>query len=189
MISPSDLTDAPKVVPATAFGRRFRSTTEARWAVFLTDLGVPWEYEQETYDLGQLGWYLPDFWLTREGWFLEVKPGRTQMLDQEYDKAKALHMTTGRPVLVANGYGLPGDHWFRGNEPGWIYDMFTFDQQDVSAGGGGAGHHFVICSCGRIGLSFHGYGTRCAGNPGHRADWDRLLAAYSAGASYRPDER
>jgi hypothetical protein len=41
-------------------GHRFRSRTEARWAVFLDTYGVRWEYEPESFSLGGVN-YLPDF--------------------------------------------------------------------------------------------------------------------------------
>lgn len=43
-------------------GFRFRSRTEARWAVFLDNLRCAWEYEKEGFELPP-GRYLPDFWL------------------------------------------------------------------------------------------------------------------------------
>lgn len=42
-------------------GYRFRSRLEARWAVFFDALGLSWEYEPEGFDLGEAGYYLPDF--------------------------------------------------------------------------------------------------------------------------------
>lgn len=42
-------------------GYRFRSRLEARWAVFLTSLHVPFEYEPEGFILDNGMWYLPDF--------------------------------------------------------------------------------------------------------------------------------
>lgn len=61
-------------------GYLFRSRTEARWAVFFDALGIAWEYEPEGYDLGEVGWYLPDFWLPlptveypNAGYFVEIK--------------------------------------------------------------------------------------------------------------------
>lgn len=58
-------------------GYRFRSRLEARWAVFFERMGLAWEYEPEGFDLGENGWYLPDFRvLTPQGkpiWY-EVKP-------------------------------------------------------------------------------------------------------------------
>lgn len=44
-------------------GYRFRSRLEARWAVFFETANVPYEYEKEGFDLGEAGWYLPDFWI------------------------------------------------------------------------------------------------------------------------------
>jgi hypothetical protein len=45
-------------------GRRFRSRTEARWAVFFDELKLRWAYEDEGYVLPETGCYLPDFKLT-----------------------------------------------------------------------------------------------------------------------------
>lgn len=39
---------------------RFRSRTEARWAVFFDVLGIAYRYEYEGFDLHGV-WYLPDF--------------------------------------------------------------------------------------------------------------------------------
>lgn len=51
---------APRAIETRAYGRRFRSRTEARCAVFLTEMGLQWEYEPEGYELPS-GRYLPDF--------------------------------------------------------------------------------------------------------------------------------
>lgn len=67
----------------------FRSRLEARWAVFFDALGIRWEYEKEGYDLGEAGWYLPDFWLPDLKMWIEVKP--TEHQDQKaQDKLSAL---------------------------------------------------------------------------------------------------
>jgi hypothetical protein len=51
-----------KVIETSYKGYRFRSRSEARWAVFFDALGYAWEYEPEGYDLGgSQGYYLPDF--------------------------------------------------------------------------------------------------------------------------------
>lgn len=63
-----------KPIETVYCGYRFRSRLEARWAVFFDALGVKWEYEPEGYDLGDAGWYLPDFWLPDYSAFIEVKP-------------------------------------------------------------------------------------------------------------------
>ena len=58
-------------------GYKFRSRTEARWAVFFEKLGYTWEYEPEGYVLGDGTYYLPDFRLstpcTSAPFFVEVK--------------------------------------------------------------------------------------------------------------------
>lgn len=54
-------------------GFRFRSRLEARWAVFFDAAEIEFEYEKEGFDLGYLGWYLPDFWLPQVRMWAEVK--------------------------------------------------------------------------------------------------------------------
>lgn len=66
-----------KAIETIYNGFRFRSRLEARWAVFFDALGIEYEYEKEGFDLGELGYYLPDFYINTEisntGWFVEVK--------------------------------------------------------------------------------------------------------------------
>lgn len=81
--------DGEWIIPAieTEYGGcRFRSRLEARWAVYMDTLGMPWEYERESYDLKgsaeligefpaeDLGWYLPDFYLPETDGWVEIKP-------------------------------------------------------------------------------------------------------------------
>lgn len=54
-------------------GCRFRSRTEARYALFFDALGIRWQYEVEGYET-PYGRYLPDFWLPDQEYSLEVKP-------------------------------------------------------------------------------------------------------------------
>lgn len=63
-----------KVIEVEYNGHKFRSRTEARWAVYFDSLPHPikWIYEPEGYDLDGT-WYLPDFWLPDLGVFAEVK--------------------------------------------------------------------------------------------------------------------
>lgn len=63
-----------KAIETKYKGYKFRSRLEARWAVFFDALGVQWEYEKEGYDLGDAGYYLPDFWLPETKSYLEIKP-------------------------------------------------------------------------------------------------------------------
>jgi len=80
---------------------RFRSRLEARWAVFFDALGIAWEYEKEGYDLGDAGWYLPDFWLPEQEVWVEVKGD--SLLSNEKHKAFLLADETGYSVLVVQG--------------------------------------------------------------------------------------
>jgi hypothetical protein len=55
-------------------GHLFRSRLEARWAVVFDSLGLRWEYEPQGYLVGEdRRPYLPDFYLTDLGWWVEVK--------------------------------------------------------------------------------------------------------------------
>ncbi|WP_299313471.1 hypothetical protein [uncultured Halomonas sp.] len=62
-----------KAIETIYKGYRFRSRLEARWAVFFDALGIEWEYEPEGFDLGEAGWYLPDFYLPEHKVWIEVK--------------------------------------------------------------------------------------------------------------------
>lgn len=65
-----------KAIETRYAGCRFRSRLEARWAVFLDHLDIPWHYEPEGYDLPS-GPYLPDFLVhpgTPLAFWLEIKP-------------------------------------------------------------------------------------------------------------------
>jgi hypothetical protein len=72
--------------------------------VFFTALGIQWEYEVEGYDLGQLGYYLPDFWLPGISCFAEVKP--ETFTEEEWNKASAL------PNYCLALDGAPGNKFF-----------------------------------------------------------------------------
>jgi len=86
-------------------GHYFRSRLEARWACIFNDLGLRWEYEPQGYLVGeQRRPYLPDFYLTDLGWWIEVK-GDTRRLDVSL-LADAVHPT--------HGIGRT-DPWYRTN--------------------------------------------------------------------------
>lgn len=69
-----------KSLNTTYAGCRFRSRLEARWAVYLDTLGLPWEYETEGFEVAwrldgsdETFHYLPDFWLPSLNVWGEVK--------------------------------------------------------------------------------------------------------------------
>ena len=88
-------------IPTYYKGTEFRSRTEARWAVFLDELGIEWQFEAEGYDLLH-GYYLPDFWLPQIDAFLEVKPG------SEFDDSRICDLVamTGKNLYLT--FGAPG---------------------------------------------------------------------------------
>jgi hypothetical protein len=73
-------------------GYRFRSRTEARWAVYFNALELKWEYEIEGYKLSNNSYYLPDFWFPELECFAEVKP--KTFSKQEFDKCALLEFPT-----------------------------------------------------------------------------------------------
>jgi hypothetical protein len=116
-----------KAIETCYKGYRFRSRLEARWAVFFDALGIAWEYEKEGYDLGEAGWYLPDFFVPypyqesypNAGYWFEVKGGKPS--EDELAKARALAAHTKHTTYVV--WGAPGEHehfWaHRGRGCGW----------------------------------------------------------------------
>jgi len=90
-----------KAIETEYNGYRFRSRTEARWAVFFDVLGLKYEYEKEGYDLGAAGHYLPDFWLPDLGLWVEIKGGDPSVA--ELRKAKALCEATKDTVAIFAG--------------------------------------------------------------------------------------
>lgn len=87
-----------KAIETQYKGYRFRSRLEARWAVFFDALGIEWEYEPEGYDLGEAGWYLPDFWFPQFQVWGEVKARDLEFI--ELEKCYALSKMTGNIVLL-----------------------------------------------------------------------------------------
>lgn len=106
-----------KAIETAYKGYRFRSRLEARWGVFLDNLGVKWEYEPEGFNLAEAGWYLPDFWLPQYGWWVEIKP--VHFLPENKERCEALLACTGAPVLLIAGNPWPEE-----------YDISVFGQNE-----------------------------------------------------------
>lgn len=117
-------------------GYRFRSRTEARWAVFFDAVGLPYEYEKEGFTLDDGTPYLPDFWLPSLKLWVEIKaeldfversvPDDCGFVLSENEKIYSCpvldllrRFRDCQPWPVACCVGQPGDHriWFFG------YDM------------------------------------------------------------------
>ena len=113
-----------KAIETEYKGYRFRSRLEARWAVFFDALGIAWEYEKEGYDLGEAGWYLPDFWLPEWKCFVEIKGADCS--DEDRAKCEALYHESEHSVFIAQGQ--IGDHtWI---EFGGYIESVSYQKQD-----------------------------------------------------------
>lgn len=84
-------------------GQSYRSRTEARWAVFLTELGVSFEYEPEALKLPSSEVYLPDFYIHDFDAYIEVKPNSHDVVVQETKKALELSTNIKSSFWLALG--------------------------------------------------------------------------------------
>ena len=96
-----------KAIETRYRGYRFRSRTEARWAVFFDKLGLRWDYEEQGYVLPKAGNYLPDFRLILPDEslvFCEVNSGDADdFADEEISKLRELADQTRSRVLLLTG--------------------------------------------------------------------------------------
>lgn len=181
---------APRAIETVYRGYRFRSRLEARWAVFYDHLGVVWEYEKEGYDLGDVGWYLPDFWLPAQRVWIEIKPEAPTEIETE--RGYRLADATGHSLIIFFGQiPMPVSKW------------------ELDAGGIDGAHicyadawdnfrQWCECpACGMVGIEFDGRADRldcrltdCPGDGqradrGHNVGSPRLVAAYTAARQAR----
>jgi hypothetical protein len=85
----------------TEYRGRFRSRTEARWAVALDAAGIAWQYEAEGFVLNGTR-YLPDFFLPELKTYVEVKPTK-EAAEQAAPLLLALIEASGCGGLFAIG--------------------------------------------------------------------------------------
>lgn len=72
-------------------GYKFRSRLEAKWAVFFDALNIVYHYEPQGFDLGgELGYYLPDFYLPELNLWVEIKPFAFNQDSDEWQKLEIL---------------------------------------------------------------------------------------------------
>ncbi len=84
------MTRWPQPIETVYAATRFRSRTEARWAVFFDAIGIPWVYEPEAFAL-QAGNYLPDFYLPSMDLWVECKPENYSENDSRHFEFAAVH--------------------------------------------------------------------------------------------------
>lgn len=165
-----------KAIETSYAGCRFRSRTEARWAVLFDALKIRWEYELEGFELPS-GRYLPDFLLPdyfpRGVWF-EVKHGDACATDPRWND---LALMTQRPIIVSFGTRHPDD-LARGG-----LDQIIGPECCITGGLG-----FYICqACGHLDIDIIDEARRCEICGGNERDFGhpRLAQAYGAARSAR----
>jgi len=96
-----------KAIETVWNGYRFRSRTEARWAVFFTSIGIGWSYEDEGFQLSDCK-YLPDFRLVvgSSVYYCEVKKEGYDEMDSggvDHEKFRKFVMETGNDLIILSG--------------------------------------------------------------------------------------
>ena len=172
-----------KAIDTIYNGYRFRSRLEARWAVFLDNLEIPYQYEPEGYDLGAAGLYLPDFRLPSLDAWMEIKA--QSPTDEEVRKAAALAELTNQRVFIFHGdIQIPND------------DCDSAPKAEMLDGidGGDTNHMWCEClKCGAVGIQFDGRSDRLPckkvtcmdsisyhGDKGYCYNGPRLVRAFTA---------
>lgn len=172
-------------------GYRFRSRLEARWAVFFDAMDVEYEYEPEGFDLGDGIYYLPDFYLPDQKYYVEVKGNMT-----ETDKKKIEKFVNG--LFDEDGHTDFGRYSFvvLGNIPPGNYDVasYVYDRYGRNWGAYTVVYDFpylpCVCpKCGRFGFAWDGCGDRvcydCETKEERTYDHPRILRAYDAARQAR----
>lgn len=105
-----------KAIETTYAGCRFRSRLEARWAVFMDTMHIPWQYEAEGFLLDHDKPYLPDFYLPNTDTWVEVKPS-VAMMDwdvlaaMDYGKGvRGMYESVGTDRGLACLFDVPDPH-------------------------------------------------------------------------------
>lgn len=95
-----------RALPTVYRGTTFRSKLEADWAAYFDYVGISWAYEPEAFILKNGAKYLPDFYLSKSGIFVEVRGSLERSL-----KRPALFLKESkRDLLIA----LPAGQFFFG---------------------------------------------------------------------------
>lgn len=187
-------------------GQRFRSRLEARWAVFMDALRVPWLYEPEGFELPSGARYLPDFWLPEMATWLEIKPAIQGPGDQcvadwprrgskwtEFSGCCAAGLLPGRAVYLAGSPGASesrfSDNCVPLSQRLPVYPTYcAYVECDYH-------QLWTLCpDCGAVAIAFEGRGGRvghkdlCPAKPGAQGydPWAaQLQQAYSAAMQAR----
>ncbi len=177
-----------KPIETRAYGYRFRSRLEARYAVLMTELGVRWYYELEGFQLPS-GYYLPDFFLpdVNGGSWLEIKPHSVAQEDRRHVDFWDLILESKNNFFIVRG--LPSSHYLSNDSPDYEEEGHLDGYDDT--------YRWCVCGCGRTpGIEFDGRGDRidckhydCVKSPhgdkGYSHNHPRIIQAVIAARSAR----
>ena len=140
---------------------------------------IKYEYEKEGYDLGELGWYLPDFWLPNHSYWIEIKgqqPTREEILKID----KLADITSCMGYIFSGEIKIPNGTYENTNFATYACvdgEYFDEDQQ------------WGMCSkCGKLGIVYGGfekYVCSCTNMKGYRGENPELITAYKKARSAR----
>lgn len=143
-----------KVLPTKFRGTEYRSKTEAMWAAYFYFLNVPFVYEPDTYDLGESGCYIPDFYLPNLDCFVEIKPD--VIIEGRESPCYALAEDSGKTVFLI--HGRPQVYNFDEGHKDTPYCYAPGEGEDFP-------HWPCICEkCGTFGFTFEGRTGRLSCN-------------------------
>ena len=114
-----------KAIETVYNGYRFRSRLEARWAVYFDALNIQYQYEMQGFELGPLGRYLPDFYLTKYRIYVEVKPE----MPSGIELAKILAFGKEHSIVIADAQ--PDLRWYHSN---YCFEMYSDDGLQINQG-------------------------------------------------------
>jgi hypothetical protein len=166
-----------KIVESEFRQCRFRIRREARWAVFMYALGVPFFYQSDD------GFYLPD-----QDCFLQVKP--KEPTGEETKMAEKLARLTRTKVMLCFGPLETSDEFSVEGSMDAIFPPETAEDEC------GWDSPYLWCECphcGRVGIQFEGRSDRIGcdcpksshGDKGYNSDSARLIRAYEIARGFQ----
>ena len=173
-------------------GHHFRSRLEARWAVFFKELKIPYLYELDGFDLGEAGWYLPDFFLPgvpsrndpkgQKGIWIEVKPIAPE--ETYCKKLYALVEDTQLPLIVLIGAVSSGSDFEKEYEEYRWWDSLPDTEDHVTVDTGMLWHKCY--KCGKIKIDYGYEYQGCFACDGHAdSEHPSITAAVTEALSER----
>lgn len=113
-------------------GIQYRSTLEAKTAQSLDNLGIPYQYEPDGYQLTNGVWYKPDFYLPGAKQFIECKG---VMSTEDSAKICGLVQDTGFPLVVISYENIMLiERWEAYIDNQWDYEIVTYSSGDIKLG-------------------------------------------------------